>query len=101
MNEREEVASELLKPHRDPPEAFDALKEVLDEMALLVQVLVHVALFGAGWIRRDDNRASLRLELFRERACIVGAVSGHVRVHDAAKQQRRELHLVSLPWRQR
>jgi hypothetical protein len=101
MNERKEVASELLEPHRDPPKALDALEEVLDEMALLVQVLVNVAQYGAGWIRRDYGRASLSLELLRERACVVCAVSRHVRVHDAPKQHRRELHLMRLSRRQR
>ena len=62
MQEREEVAGELLEAHRDAAESFDALEEALHKVSLFVQVNVDLALARAVGFRRDDDRAAVGFE---------------------------------------
>src|SRR5262249_661664 len=77
-------------------ESLDALKELLDEAAFLIQMQVDISLFlalGIGW---DDHDASLSSKLINERTCVIRPIGGNVRIRDVTEQHRSQLHLVAL-----
>lgn len=87
MHHAEEVGGELLEAHGNAAVAFDALKEVLDQTALLVEVAVEFPrLFSAG-SRGDDSCAALRMSLVDDRVGVVALVGDEVSVMDAREQR--------------
>jgi hypothetical protein len=81
-----EVGGELFEPHGDAAVALDALKEVFDETALLVEMAVEFSrLFSAG-SGRDDGCAALRASLVDDRVGVVALVGNDVGVVNAREQ---------------
>jgi len=80
LNEGQEVARQLLKPHRDPAKALDPLKELLDLEPLAVQVLIKLPQRGVRGIGENDHRAFAPFKLLNERLGVVGAVGHDIRV---------------------
>ena len=96
LDEGEEVSCELLESHGDAAKALDALEETLDEVPLFVEVAVELVLLGSRRVRRDHDGASVRYESLTQRACVVRAVAGNVRIRDVTEQFVGALHLMRL-----
>jgi hypothetical protein len=76
--------------------ALDALEETLDEVPLFVEVALELVLLGSRRVRRDHDGASVRYESLTQRACVVRAVAGNVRIRDVTEQFVGALHLMRL-----
>lgn len=102
MQERQEVPRELLEAHRDPSEPFDALKEVLDETPLAIDVSIErvVSPSLVRRVRREHRRAPLGDQLCDEGSRAVRAVAGDVRILNISDELERLGHLVCLPGRE-
>jgi hypothetical protein len=86
LHHGEEVGGELLEAHGNASVALDALEEVLDQTAFLVEVVVEFSrLFsaGSGW---DDGCAALRKSLVDDRVGVIALVGDDVGVVDAGEQ---------------
>ena len=71
LHHAEEVGGQLLEAHGNPAVALDALEEVLDQTALLVEVEVELSrLFSAG-SGRDDGYTVLRVSLVDDRVGVL------------------------------
>jgi hypothetical protein len=75
MDEGQEVASQLVKAHRDVTEAFDALEEVLNQAALAVKVPIDGALDGAPGVGPDDWRAPVGVQQGDQPTGVVGGIA--------------------------
>ena len=93
------MPSELLEAHGDTPKPLDALKEVLHEVPVFVEVRVVVAL-RVRRVSGDHNGAAASDESVDQRLCAVGAVSNDVSMVNVAEQFFGHSHLVSLAGRQ-
>jgi hypothetical protein len=83
LHHAEEIGGQLFEAHGNATVALEALKEVLHQASLLVEVSVErPGLFSAG-TRWDDGDATLRVSLVNDRVGIVALVGNDVGVVDA------------------
>src|SRR5690606_27988050 len=71
LNHRQEVQRELLEAHGDAASALDALKEVLDQVALFVSHAIERAHRFSMRAHRDDDGATLLQRLSNHGICVV------------------------------
>jgi hypothetical protein len=97
VHHSEEVGGQLLEAHGDATVALDALEEVLDEMAFLVEMAVEFPRLLSAGTGRNDGDATLRAGLFDDRVGVVALVGEDVGIMDAGEQPRGLGYVVDLP----
>ena len=86
LHHAEEVGGQFFEPHGDATVALDALKEVLHQTPLLVEVAVELSGLFSGGSRWNDGDAALRLNLLDDRVGVVALVGDDVGVVNACEE---------------
>jgi len=96
LHHAQEVGGQFLEAHGNAAVVLDALKEVLDETAVLVEMAVEFSrLFTAG-SGRNDGRAALRASLLDDGIGVVALVADDVGIMNASEQLLGLGHVVDL-----
>ena len=88
MDASEEIASRFIVAGGDGPELLELGKEVLDEVARLVEVFVKGARGLAGFPRRDDGRLAGLGQRFEPALVRIERLVGHERLGLKLREQR-------------
>jgi hypothetical protein len=95
MDERELAARQFLEPGEDPPVVLHEAEQVLDLVALLIEVPVGRALVDAGGSGRDHRQGALGRDGPQDGVRVVGLVGEH-RLGRQAVEQGQGLRRVAL-----
>ena len=95
MDEREIAARQFLEAGKDPAVVLHEAEQVLDLVALAVELPVGRALLAAGGFGRDHRLGAPGRDGLEDRVCVVGLVGDH-RCGREAVEQRQGLWRVAL-----